>query len=105
MGINEIREEIISRKLLFLSEELYGVNQPLQYLLLALAKNNPFLTMASEYARNFDEKRFSRAVQNEIIEKINGDENQKISYIENNFEEIRKKCVDLIREEMTVEGK
>jgi hypothetical protein len=97
MGINEIREEIISRKLLFLSEEVYRQNAPLQYLLLALAKNNPFLTEVCEFAYRFDEKKFSAFIQSNIIDKINGSDMDKITYIEKNFESIREVCINYLK--------
>ncbi|MGP6239264.1 hypothetical protein ACNF40_02455 [Cuniculiplasma sp. SKW4] len=97
MGINEIREEIISRKLLFLSEEIFRQNAPLQYLLLALAKNNPFLSAVSEYAKKFDAEKFSDFVQSDIIDQIKGSDSEKIFYIEKNFEIIRERCENYLK--------
>ena len=97
MGINEIREEIISRKLLFLSDEVFRENTPLQYLLLALAKNNPFLSNVSGFADRFDEAKFSEFIKHKIIDKIPGNDDEKITYIEQNFENIRGLCQEYLK--------
>ncbi|MGP6220141.1 hypothetical protein [Caldiplasma sukawensis] len=48
MGIDEIKEEIISRKLLFFSETLHGENTVYRSFLTMLARKNIFLEKMSK---------------------------------------------------------
>ncbi len=96
MGITEIREEIISRKIIFFVEANRHISMPLQNLMLMLARNNLFMAATAQCSRTFDPDKLYSFLKNTFFSGIKGTESQIMEQSENRFEEIRAKTIDWV---------
>ncbi len=96
MSINEIREEIISRKIIFFIEANRHISMPLQNFMLMLARNNIFMESTAKCSRTFDPEKLYNFLKNTVFSEIRGTESQIMEQSENRFEEIRVKAIEWI---------
>ena len=96
MGITEIREEIISRKIIFFVEANRHISMPIQNIMLMLARNNVFMGATSQCSRTFDPEKLYNFLGNIVFSRIKGTESQVMEQSENRFEEIREKTIEWI---------
>ena len=95
MGFQEIKEEVISRKLLNYSEEIYSSKPLINEMLIGLSRKNLFLTAVRDYSNNFNVREF--AIFLESLLEGKGKEDQKKFYYEENFDEIIKLSIEWIK--------
>ena len=96
MSINEIREEIISRKIIFFIEANRHISMPIQNFMLMLARNNLFMEATAQCSRTFDPEKLYNFLKNIVFSEISGTESQIMEQSENRFEEIRVKAIEWI---------
>jgi predicted transcriptional regulator YheO len=96
VGINEIKEEVVSRIILNYAATIHSSNIVLHNVLIGLSRKNTFLTDISDYGRNLNMDSFSRFLNKLIEEKSKGGKEREI-VIEEDFEDIMSLSVEWIK--------
>ncbi|MHB1507880.1 MAG: hypothetical protein ACYCUZ_07520 [Cuniculiplasma sp.] len=96
MGIAEIREEIISRKIIYYVEEHREIPFPLKSFMLMLSRNNPFMEATAMSSRNFSPEEFRIFLEKTIFSGLKGNESDIASQSEERFEEFREQSIKWI---------
>ncbi|MCL6014224.1 MAG: hypothetical protein M1323_01185 [Candidatus Thermoplasmatota archaeon] len=95
MGFQEIKEEVISRKLLNYSDEIHTLKPLINEMLIGLSRKNIFLTAVRDYSNDFNVREFSIFLESLLEGK--GDEYQKKLYYEENFDGIIQSSIEWIK--------
>ena len=96
MGIAEIREEIISRKIIYYVEENRNISFPMKSFMLMLARSNPFMEATAMSSRNFSPEEFRIFLEKTIFSQLKGNESEIASQSEERFEEFREQSIKWI---------
>ncbi|MHB1439897.1 MAG: hypothetical protein ACYCSO_04260 [Cuniculiplasma sp.] len=95
MGFQEIKEEVISRKLLGYSEVIHNSLPIINEILVGLSRKNHFLTEVSDYSNNLDVEKFVIFLESLLDDKA--DDVKKKLYYEENFDQIIATSIKWIR--------
>ena len=95
MGFQEIKEEVVSRKLLNYSEEIYSKKPIINEMLIGLSRKNFFLTEVSDYSESFGARELSIYLES-LLDGKGSEQGQKL-YYEDHFDRIINLSIDWVK--------